>query len=317
MSKVVTKPTALRREEYEKIGGNHRAAKFLEELQTNSTEGMTDLYQLVEEAIITAGTAQATGNDALAMLERIARAIEAISAAPVPQVDLSALEARLTALECARIPAVDLTTVTARLDALEARPPSHADNHIDFMLGVTKESQEAAFDDTPNKGLVYIGVTAPDLVQINGGGWGYTFANTAAAASEDILLLNAQAPHGVTGFEYRVHIHAVLGSAPTGTDNVRWETQVITFDAAGDLSEAARLTTTTVDMPIDGAWAANSYHIVGVINLTIPTLTASSIVQVQIRRKSSDAADTYESDFYVLDFDGHAQYNRFGTYEEY
>jgi outer membrane murein-binding lipoprotein Lpp len=219
--------------------------------------------------------------------------------------DITALEANVATLFA------DVATLQGQVSALQSDVAA-LQAEVDGKLEVTGTGGASAWDDIVNTGI----------------GRAIT---TGTGASEKRMLWDPQMTHGVkAGSAYLPHIHFCPSSIPGATQVSKWELSYITFNTAGDLSNAARLTTTTVYVPIyatdiqygyvtRGFYTSNTVFDAGTrFSITNANMTQSSIYSILLRRKSGDAGDTYTGgSVYVFAFDGHIEINRRGTGTEF
>jgi len=133
----------------------------------------------------------------------------------------------------------------------------------------------------------------PDFDEVNGG---YLFD----AASEEIILIIAQMPHSwIEGSNIKPHVH--WQPTNTNTGNVNWSIRYKWVDI-GETEPGSWETVSVLD-PAEGTAYKHQITNVGIVDGTGHTL--SSILTIFLSRKGADAADTYNTDALLKEFDIH------------
>ena len=138
-----------------------------------------------------------------------------------------------------------------------------------------------------------------------------------AKAATEIIAGIAQMPHAWKhGSDIRPHIHIRSVADPSGTGATRWQLSYKWSSGFGTVPAAYTTETITVTLPD---------HSGGLIVNTIGSFTkvdgtgfiGSSLFEWKPARVGGDAADTYDDDAALVEFDFHYLANSSGSIEEF
>jgi len=111
-----------------------------------------------------------------------------------------------------------------------------------------------------------------------------------------------------------LHAHIVLPTAPTGTDKIAFEVEVIAAPIGGTFAEVAGSPFTSADFSVD---TAHKHYYMDLCNIPAVNTTVSTIYHLNVKRvQESATTDDYAPDVYVLSIDCHQQCDALGSRQE-
>lgn len=167
---------------------------------------------------------------------------------------------------------------------------------------------------TPVNAVKLSGVKPPDWTSYKGSEV-LAFGDEAIAGNEEIVYFAIQLPHGYeTDGAVEVHVHYVLPADAAG-NQVRW---ALTYSWAdpGEVFPAAQ----TLYALTSATALQDEHHLTSFGYLPLGLLTGtkqmSSMILGSLKRNSSNAADTFANDVYLLEIDAHFEMDSPGSREE-
>jgi len=162
-----------------------------------------------------------------------------------------------------------------------------------------------------------VGQGVPGFGKIDGvsEAYAFEFTNEGNEANEKRLAWDGQVPHSVkTGpggvSPLRFHVHFYTGArVPLVDEVVRFEFNRTVVN----IGEVLNTAVSTVSVVIPAGLPAHSHFLGPLVEVVKPDLVESADMRGLIRRKSSDALDTYEDSIWPLYNDPHMQLNKMGT----
>jgi len=136
-------------------------------------------------------------------------------------------------------------------------------------------------------------------------------------ASTEIVVGVAQLPHGwQEGSDLRPHVHVRATTDPGGTGATRWKLDYKWSNPTGTVPSAYTSETITVTLPDDSS--SLKVNKIGAFTAVDGTgFTVSSLFEWKLSRIGGDAADTYNADCALVEFDIHYLVDAHGSVEEY
>jgi len=189
------------------------------------------------------------------------------------------------------------------------------DLHIDCGTDKTLVLDEPVWDDlkAPATTAKVGGTKDPDFIKITDNGSGSTGVYTYAfdKNTEEELFFVLQFPHEMkTGSTISPHVHWMPTDTDTGT--VRWGLEYTWVDINGVFGN-----TNIIYSEDPAAGTALTHHLAPFPDISGTGITGvSSMMMVRIFRDAANAADTYDNDAALLEFDIHYQIDTMGSRAE-
>jgi hypothetical protein len=173
---------------------------------------------------------------------------------------------------------------------------------------VTLNGSATTFDDLRVSGLsVKVNASAPDLVAFAPATTNLLVYGFDGAATSEQVYFAIQLPHSYKeGTDITPHVHWTPTTADAG--NVKW---FLEYSWANTSVAFAAPTTITVTQAAGGtAWVQNKAFF---SSISGAGKTISSMLICRLYRNPADAADTYEHDATLLEFDFHFEQDTLGS----
>jgi hypothetical protein len=141
------------------------------------------------------------------------------------------------------------------------------------------------------------------------------------ASTEEELYFAVQMPHQWKGTALKPHVHWTPKTTADGSpanQKVVWGLEYTWIDLAGDFANTSTVTGST-HTPADANVVAGRHYITALTTMT-PSATQdgiSSMLVCRLYRVAADAADNYEHDAGLLQFDFHFEIDSLGSDQEY
>lgn len=158
------------------------------------------------------------------------------------------------------------------------------------------------------------GLKAPgfDKFRDDGAGSDGVFTYAFDKAAEEEVLFAVQIPHSYEpGTELRPHVHWSPGASEhTGTCRWALEYTIASYGKAFPVTK-------TIIMDDAGGGVAYAHQIADGADIPGTDIKESAMLICRLYRDATNAADTFDADAFLLEFDLHFKQNKLGTYPEY